>query len=183
MVQKALPEADLVLRASARAPDFAAEEADVMIGFHDRGHVRDGAVALMEPRMLPVASPGWIRDHGLPLSLAALARQPLVHEESHQQWRDWFEAAGVPIGHELSGPRLSDANLGLDAALAGVGVALATPFMALEEIARGRLVELFKTNVFLGRYYLLRSPALRNDALTQRFQDWLVAEYEASERM
>lgn len=183
MVQNALPEADLVLRASARAPDFAAEEADVMIGFHERGDVPDGAVALMQPRMLPVASPGWVRDHGLPPSLAALARQTLVHEESQQQWRDWFEAAGVRIGHALRGPHLSDANLGLDAALAGVGVALVPPFMAMEEIARGRLVELFKTNVVLGRYYLLRSPALRKDALAQRFQDWLVAELQASERV
>jgi LysR family transcriptional regulator, glycine cleavage system transcriptional activator len=181
LVQQTLPDAELVLRASDRLPDFSLEEADLMIGFADPRELPDGAAPLVQPRMFPVASQQWVRDNGPPRSLEWLASRPLIHEESRQQWMDWFEAAGVSLDRPLSGPRLSDANLGFDAALAGVGVALATRLTASEEIADGRLVELFKTNIRLGGYFLLASPSLRKNSLTLGFQDWLISHLAATE--
>jgi DNA-binding transcriptional LysR family regulator len=181
LVQQTLPDADLVLRATDQLPDFGAGEADVMVGFAHGTDLPGGAVPLIQPRMFPVASPRWIGDVGLPRSLRELADRPLIHEESRQQWTDWFEAAGVVLDQPLSGPRLSDANLGFDAALAGVGVALATRLTARDEIAAGRLVELFKTNIRLGRYYFLASPAVRRDSVIGRFHEWIASQVQATE--
>jgi LysR family transcriptional regulator, glycine cleavage system transcriptional activator len=120
--------------------------------------------------------------HGLPRAPAELAQRPLIHEESRQQWSDWLRAAGVTEHRALSGPRLSDANLGLDAALAGVGVALATRLTAKDEIAAGRLVELFDTRIRLGRYFFLCAPQLRKDAVIMRSHDWLTQHVHATEQ-
>lgn len=180
LVQRILPGVELTLRAIDRIPDFAADEADLMIGFGDPRELPEAAVQLIQPRMFPVASPKWISDNGTPRSLRLLARKPLLHEDN-QQWTDWFNAAGVPLDQPLSGPRLSDANLGFDAALAGIGIALATRLTALDELAQGRLVELFKTDIRLGAYFFLPAPALRNDPLTRLFHDWLASHLRETE--
>ena len=174
LLQRILPEIELTLRAIDRLPDFAADEADLMVGFGDLQVLPDGAVPLVRPRMFPVASAQWIRDNGMPRSLRLLAAQPLIQEESYRQWADWFNAAGITPEQPLSGPRLSDANLGFDAALAGVGVALVSRLTATEELAQGRLIELFKTKIHLGTYFFLSASGLREDPLTQRFRDWLM---------
>ncbi len=170
MIEKTLTGAEIVLRAIDRLPDFARSEADVMIGFGDPPF---GAIPLVAPRMFPVASRRWIAENGIPASLAVLAGLPLIHEESRQQWTAWFEAAGIALAKPLSGPLLWDASLGLDAALADQGVALASRLTAGDEIDRGNLVELLMTNVRLQGYYLLIRPDLVCNPLTLRFRAWI----------
>lgn len=180
-VQRTIPKAELTLRAIDQMPSFDAQEADVMIGFARASDMPEGATPLVSPRMFPVASPSWIHDHGVPTSLDALARCPLIHEESRHQWTEWLELAGATLNHSLTGPRLSDANLALDAALASVGVALTSKLMAQEELAEGRLIELFKTKVHLGRYFFLASPASQQDPLTDKFYEWLTLQMSETE--
>lgn len=172
-LEAAMGDVDISLRSIDRSPDFAADEADVMIGFGNFDALPDAARPLVRPRMFPVASPGWIAGHGLPTDLATLARAPLIHEDSRQQWADWFDAMGFRPAGELRGPRLWDASLGFDAALVGQGIALASRLTAGTEIDEGRLVELLESDVQLGGYYLLVAPQRRGDALIARFESWL----------
>lgn len=169
----AMGDVDISLRAIDRPPNFAEDEADVMIGFANLDALPPTARKLAWPRMFPVASPAWIAAHGAPGDLAALAAAPLVHEESRQQWTDWFEAMGYRLKGELRGPRLWDANLGYDAAMAGQGIALVTRLTAGAEIDDGRLVELLNSRVRLGGYYLLTAPQRQGDAVLSRFEAWL----------
>ncbi len=94
-------------------------------------------------------------------TLADLARLPLIHEESYTRWASWFQKAGIPVHAGLSDPRLWDANLGLDAALAGQGIALTSGFLVSGEIRDGRLVELFETNICVGGYCVLTTRSSR----------------------
>ncbi|MFN3249432.1 LysR substrate-binding domain-containing protein [Roseibium album] len=172
-IRQAILQGDVLLRAIDRIPDFAGGEADLMIGFSDANRLPEGATPLMQPRMFPVASPIWLKKNGHPGSLTDLTRLPLIHEDSYEQWTSWFRHAGVDFNHALSGSRLWDASLGFDAALAGQGVALTSNLLASEEIAKGRLVELFQTDIKVGGYFLLMRPAVANDERIQRFQTWL----------
>ena len=172
-IEAAMGDVDISLRAIDRLPDFAAGEADLMIGFGSFDHLPPRAERLLMPRMFPAASPDWIARHGAPADLAELARAPLIHEESRQQWTDWFEAMGFALRGELRGPRLWDANLGFDAALAGQGIALVTRLTAGAEIDDGRLVEILTSTVRLGGYYLLKAPQRVDDAVLARFERWL----------
>lgn len=168
-----LPGVEVVLRAIDRVPDFKHHEADLMIAFGAPSTMPAGALPLVRPRMFPVASPDWLRARPALKNVGDLAGSPLIHEESHAQWQAWLTAAGVSAGAGLLGPRLWDANLGLDAAIAGQGVALASRLTAGEEIRSGRLMELFDTSIQLGGYYLLIAPERLGDPLVGRFEGWL----------
>lgn len=176
------PGVEIVLRASDTAPDFSRFEADLMIGFGDMKDLPAGAVPLVHPRMFPVVSPDWARDNPVPRTYAELAKGPLIYEESRQQWLDWFAAVGFTPREPLTGPRLWNANLGLDAALAGQGIALATRLNTADEIAAGRLIELFDTEIRLGGYYLMAPPERRTDPILSRFRSWIQRSVEETER-
>jgi len=183
-IRENIASGEVLLRAADRAPDFSRGEADVMIGFGDYDQLPDQAMPLLQPRMFPVASPAWLDKHGVPGAIAELTRLPLIHEESYSQWTNWFQKAGVLLNSSLAGPRLWDANLGFDAALAGQGIALTSNFLVAREILEGRLVELFETDIRVGGYYLLTSARNRQDTRVVRFREWLehsIREFEASQ--
>ena len=179
-IESLLPQVEIVLRASDKTPNLEQSEADVMIGFGDLTDLPPDAVPIAHPRMFPVASPDWIAGNPGVRSPADLSRVPLIHEEDRQQWLDWFKAIGHDPGHPLAGPRLWNANLGLDAALAGQGVALATPLNAGSDIAAGRLVELFATDVRLGGYYLQALPDRWREPNLSAFRTWIETNLKAN---
>lgn len=181
-IQQALPGIDIVLRAIPDMPDFSRYEADLMIAFGNAGEMPPGAVPLTEPRMFPVASPKWIEANGMPTSPRDLPAHPLIHEESREQWRHWLELAGARVDRSLRGPRLWDANLCLDAAIAGQGIALATRLNAGDDLAAGRLVELFETEIRVGGYFLVAPPERWNDQLLARYRAWIEAAIAETER-
>jgi len=172
-ISEAMGDVDISLRAIDRLPNFSEGEADVMIGFGNLDALPPLARKLRHPLMFPAASPPWIAAHGFPSDLAELAAAPLIHEESKQQWTDWFEAMGFRLRSELRGPRLWDANLGYDAALAGQGIALVTRLTAGAEIDDGRLVEILESRVRLGGYFVMVAPDRGGDPVVARFEGWL----------
>src|SRR5690606_36380702 len=151
-------------------------------GFGNFDTLATAGLPLLRPRMFPLASPQWLATHGTPKSLADLPNWPLIHEESHAQWTDWFEAAGVGSGHRLHGPRLWDASLGLDAARASQGLARGSRILAADDLASGRPVELFATNIRLGGYYVVSSPQRRGNPAIDRLIAWLGTELELAEQ-
>ena len=174
-IEGVVPEVEIVLRAIDRTPDIANAETDVIIGFGNPDELPPGAVGIIRPRMFPVASPKWLSANARPETVDELATSPLIHEESRKQWQDWFEACGVAPDRPLRGPRLWDASLGFDAALAGQGIALATRLTTSVEISDGRLEELLATNIRLGTYYLIVRPDRAADPIIRRFREWLMA--------
>ena len=180
-LESALPGIDIVLRASDELPDFSRFEADVMIRFGEAGEMPGGATELVTPRMFPVASPQWLAANAAPATLAAMALCPLIHEESRTQWQRWFELAGVALTRPLTGPRLGNAGLSVDAAIAGQGIALASRLTAADAIAAGRLTELFATDIRVGGYFLIASPERGNERLVSRFRKWISAELDRAE--
>ena len=178
-LEQALDGAEIELRATEARPEFSRKEADAFIGFNVLPELPHGAVSLTTPRMFPVANPAWLERHGWPRNVEQLARMPLIHEGNHLQWNTWFDTIGYRPG-ALSGPRLSDASISFDAALAGQGIALVNGLMAADELRSGRLIEPFATDVTLGTYYLLIAPARHADPTMGAFRDWLVQSIQAS---
>ena len=164
---------DIELRATDAKPDLSRREADVLIGFEVTARLPEGALGLVRPRMFPVASPKWIERHSVPASMRDLSTSPLIHEINHVQWRNWFEAMNHRLTTPLTGPRLSDASISFDAALAGQGIALVNELMASDELRGGQFVELFDTNVELGTYYLLHAPTRGADPVLLDFVAWI----------
>jgi len=180
-IEAALPGTEIVLRAIDQLSNLADADADLIIGFGDLDKLPDGTVPLIRPRVFPVASSEWVRQNGRPRTIADLVDLPLIHEESRQRWAAWFEAAGVKLNRPLTGPRLWDANLRFDAVLAGQGIALDTGLTTVQDIANGRMVELFETEIRLGGYYLAARNNRWDEPVIQRFRKWLEQNLRATE--
>lgn len=57
---------------------------------------------------------------------------------------------------------------GLDSARASQGIALGSRILAEDDLASGRLVELFATYIRLGGYYVVSAPQRRGNPATDR---------------
>ncbi|WDR02020.1 LysR substrate-binding domain-containing protein [Devosia algicola] len=113
---------------------------------------------------------------------AALAQVPVIHDQTSMlSWPLWQKAAGLDADIQWRGPRLSDASLAFDAAIAGQGVLLAADMMSADAISDGRLVRPFKMSA-KGQcgYWLATAKGRREPGKVKRFRQWLASEVPAS---
>lgn len=175
----------LDVRPSDVLPDFNRHEADIDLRYAPvygkplRLPPNVRSVALADPPVIAVASPAFLAAYPAIRTSADLLHSSLLHEEDFEHWRAWFVAHGVAPPDQLTGMRLWHAHLTVDAACQGRGVALANRFLAVDEIAAGRLVEIGGADgpfppVSLGTYlFVARTDRWSNPAVAQ-FRRWLI---------
>jgi len=131
------------------------------------------AVELLAGNLFPVCSPAYRKSAGglrkpKDLLKAALLRLP------GQPWKPWFSAAGLDSVEPITGPLYSDADLLLDAAVSGQGVALARSMLVGEHLSSGRLVMPFDISIPAPSSYfavILRESSARPEVAA--LVDWL----------
>ncbi|MGR7996637.1 LysR substrate-binding domain-containing protein [Xanthobacter sp. ZOL 2024] len=175
-IEKALAPTEIVLTPTDRMPRFSHRDADVAITYGMQAEPSLQQEILSWPRMFPVASPDFLRRTGPVVDLEDLARRPLLHEDSKEQWRRWLQRAGMASVPVLGGPRLWYADVTVEAALQGQGVALANPLLVRDELAAGRLQEVLVTQVTLDPYVLRAPVDSWNTPSVRRLHRWLKAE-------
>jgi LysR family transcriptional regulator, glycine cleavage system transcriptional activator len=103
-------------------------------------------------------------------------------EEVHipDAWPLWLAAAGVPEMVPARRLTYDHAQLLLDAAMAGQGVALTSDVIAERALAERRLVRPFAiTATAPWTYHLVMRAEERGDPAVAAFRDWIVAEVAA----
>jgi len=132
---------------------------------------------------VPVCSPRLMTGaHGLrkpdDLRFHTLLHDDTVLEEgARPSWADWLEAVGIHGIDASRGPHFSDASLSLEAALEGMGVALAMKPLVRSEIEAGRLVVPFDITAPASySYYLVTPEGSRGEGTVSEFRHWLLAE-------
>ena len=175
--RSANPEIDLRLSATGELADFSREDVDAAIRHGRGGWAGLEAERLMDARVFPVCSPGLLAN-GPPLSRPEdLRHHTLLHEDNEHYWREWLTAAGAAEVEVGRGPRFDDGHLALAAAGAGQGVALTDDALAAAELAEGRLVRLFATEIGTDKaYWLVYPPAAATRPKVAAFRAWLLAE-------
>lgn len=118
---------------------------------------------------------------------ADLAVHTLIHDDTiandseRSIWHDWLRAAKVDDKVDYTrGPHFSNASLALQAAIDGVGVALALRPLVQADIEAGRLVVPFDIAADTNYAYFLVIPeqvAKRSEVIA--FRKWLVCEAQA----
>lgn len=159
--------------------DFASEEVDIGIrtGMGDwPGLCAD---LLFRINFTPMCSPAFLERHGgEALTPSDLLDLPRIGDDD-PWWPFWLREAGVEVPDDLArrGIRLGyQANEG-HAAMAGLGVAMLTPFFWRNDIAEGRLVRPFRQLSTRGwGYWLVSAEQRRMVPKIKRFRDWLLAE-------
>lgn len=98
---------------------------------------------LFEERILPMASPAFIRTHRL-RRVEQLLDVPLIQSNVNVvQWSDWFAAYSDRRPPERSSLRFDRSQMAMEAAIQGLGVALESAVLAAGHIEAGRLRPLF----------------------------------------
>lgn len=140
---QAHPEIALNLSAAHTHSDFALGQADVDIRY---GVPQWGDLVvepLFEERIVPLASPAFVREHRLK-RIDQLRELPLIQSNvSVVQWSDWLKAHSDLRAPERFVLRFDRAQMSLDAATQGLGVALESATNAAGHMADGRLLAVF----------------------------------------
>lgn len=149
-------------------------EADIAIRY-GKGEDWAGyeAAPLLEGNLFPVCSQAYRKSLGglskpKDLLTAALLRLP------GQPWKPWFAAAGLDSVEPLTGPLFSDADLLLDAAVSGQGVALARSMLVGEHLSSGRLVMPFDISIpATSSYFAVYSKDSASKPEVASLLEWL----------
>jgi LysR family glycine cleavage system transcriptional activator len=159
-----------------RLVDLARENVDIGVRTGDGRWLGLEAIRLFSSVMVPVCAP-QLRDRlgGLkrPEDLAAAPRIGMDSE-----WAKWFEAAGVapPEGDSQSTRLAADVQtFEVAAAIAGHGVALASPILFGPDIAAGRLVQASSVPVrVFGDYWVVWPRERARTHKVTAFRTWLL---------
>ena len=140
---QAYPDISLNLSAAHTPSDFALGQVDVDIRYGVPQWPDLVVEPLFEERIVPLASPQFIREHRLK-RVEQLLDLPLIQSNvSVVQWSDWFSAVSDKRAPERFSVRFDRAQMSLDAATQGLGVALESATIAGRHIAEGKLRPVF----------------------------------------
>jgi len=175
------PDIQVNVRATLSLTDFGRDGVDMAVRFGPGTWPGLISIKLRDEELVPVCSPA-LRGGRLPRVPRDLLTMPLLHDE-RQPWSIWFEAVGLDYRDTGQGPRYSDANLLLSAAIGGLGVALVRASLVEAELASGRLVRLFSRSV-RTRYssFIVYPPRSKSFGKVQVFQQWLLEQARPVER-
>lgn len=186
-----LPDVDIRLEVSDVNIDLSDGQVDAALRYGTGTYPGTVADRILEETMSPVCSPdyrarmGGLADPADLVRCTLLNERRVLHDDSAlPNWERWFAAAGVG-GARSRGPTLSHGSLTIEAALRGEGIALGRSVLVAEDIAAGRLVELFPQFALpAGRGYdLVHRPGEENDPRIVVLRDWLNEEVVALNAM
>jgi LysR family transcriptional regulator, glycine cleavage system transcriptional activator len=180
----AYPETDVRLDTNLKLVDFAAQGIDIGVRY-GRG-AWPGLVSekLMDEKIFPVCSPGWLAKHGKIKRPDDLAGKALIHDlsvDAHigfASWGDWLQRAGATKVDAARGMQINNSAAVLQAAIDGHGVALARSVMTSDDLAAGRLLRLFPTleqPSELAYFIVYRAECASLPKLVA-FREWLIQE-------
>lgn len=171
------PFIDLRLFTNNNRVDLAAEGLDFALRFGNGAWHSIDAVPLFEAPLAPLCIPALAESLKTPADLFGFT---LLRSYRTDEWQNWFAAAGHsgPMP-PLSGITFDSSLTMIEAALQGVGVALAPPRLFARQLAVGELVQPFPITASLGSYYLTRLKSRPPTPAMRAFQNWLLTEAAA----
>lgn len=167
--------------ATRSAPfDLAKDGMDVAIHYGTPAWPEASCHYLCNEAVVPVAAPRIAAGLQRPeAELAeALAAAPLLHMDGRPQlWAQWFARTGADPAAAYRGHRFDQFALLIEAAVAGLGVALAPRYLIEGELAAGRLAEIRAEPMPTEpAYYVVLPDEKLADPLCLAFLDWIRGE-------
>lgn len=178
---QAHPDVELRFAASLSRMDLMRDNVDVAIRFGTTTSPDLYALPLAEEWVMPVMTPALAAQFP---TIESLQDAPLIFDDSlgfltpPVGWSEWFAALDAPYTPTL-GPRFSQSDHAIDAALAGVGVVMGRRALVVKDLAEGRLVAPFPTALTTGaRFSFLCPKGMELRPQIAAFRDWILEEIE-----
>ncbi|MEO0390250.1 MAG: transcriptional regulator GcvA [Pseudomonadota bacterium] len=173
------PEIELRFSASLRMVDLTRDGVDVAIRF---GYGPDEglySLPLAEEWVSPVMTPELAAQYP---TAQSLTQAPIIFDQSIDflsppaDWQTWFLSQGIHFTPK-NGPKFSQADHAVDAALAGVGAILGRRALVVKDIMDGRLVAPYPTAIGTGaRFRFICQEGAEERPQVAAFRDWIIAE-------
>lgn len=174
------PDIDVRMSSSLDVVDFQRSGFDAAIRLGRGQYPGLAAERLFAETLTPMCSPRLLKELARP---ADLADQVLLHDDSMKfhpdapTWETWLRAAGASQIDASRGPRFSQPEHTLQAAIDGIGVVLGWHNLASGDLAAGRLVEPFRLRLPLDfAFYLVYPETYTDRRKIMKFKSWLLSE-------
>lgn len=177
------PTIDLKVSTSVQSVDFDREGFDLAVRYGRGVYPGLHAELCLPVEVFPVCSPALLQDEH-PLRVPDdLRHHTLLHDDStyadvsNPNWEMWLRHAGVEGVDATRGPSFWPSHLVINAAIDGLGVALAKKNWVEKDLEEGRLVRPFDISLPVEFSYFLVYPESRaDDRLITTFVDWVRSE-------
>ena len=170
------PDIQMNLVTQVRPFNFDGSNTDAAI--HFGGSVWPGAVChrLMGETIVPVAAPSLLKGRSELSSPEEVGRYTLLqHVTRPQAWQEWLCDCGVSNVDGHRGPRFEQFQMVIQAAVAGLGLAVLPLFLIRDELASGHLVVAIDRPVKSEQAYYLVHPESKSDLRrVVVFRSWLL---------
>lgn len=174
---------DVKVSGSGEPVDFSRDEYDLAIRFGRGQHPDADSERCLDVRVFPVCSPSAVTPDKPLDEPADLKHHMLLHDDStysdgkNPHWSDWLAFAGVRDVDASRGLSFRPTHLAINAALDGLGVALAKDVWVDADIKAGRLIKPFDLSLPVElAYYVIYARNRANDERIRAFCDWLKSE-------
>ncbi|RVT91239.1 transcriptional regulator GcvA [Sphingomonas crocodyli] len=168
------------LLATHELVDFARDSVDVGVRIGQGIWPGLRAIEMFPAEYTPMCSPAFIEKAG-PFDTPADLLKVLRLNSDDIWWRAWFAHMKVDVGPDFdkSSIHVDSQVIESMAAMAGQGVAMLTPRFWVNEVAAGRLVQLFPFVGSDASFWLVYPEHRHATAKIRAFREWLAAEVAA----
>ncbi|WP_310632904.1 LysR substrate-binding domain-containing protein [Paraburkholderia sp.] len=131
---------------------------------------------LLEEVLVPVCSPALLAEAGADVSLDDLPR--LHRRQNPDAWQIYAQETGIALSNSAVGARYDLHAMLIEAALAGLGVALVPRLYVGAELEQGRLIAPWPDGKGIAKNFclVLPEPIESSEGPIQAFAQWLLEE-------
>ncbi|MBT5432388.1 MAG: transcriptional regulator GcvA [Alphaproteobacteria bacterium] len=179
------PEIEVRMVTTERNVDFAREDVDCGIRYGTGDWPGLDSDKLFEDRYVAVCNPELLTRKPRLNRPEDLRHQTLLHESNDEDWRYWLSALHVAGVDGSRGLFFDSSDLAMEAAAAGLGVALGSQIIMQDDLDEGRLVMPFGdlTDENLSHWLVYPKGSARKPKVAA-FRAWLLEEaVEAQDAM
>ncbi|HGU9882781.1 TPA: LysR family transcriptional regulator AmpR [Citrobacter freundii] len=169
--KRSYPHIDLHISTHNNRVDPAAEGLDYTIRYGGGAWHDTDAQYLCSALMSPLCSPTLASQIQTP---ADILKFPLLRSYRRDEWTLWMQAAGEAPPSPTHNVMVFDSSVTmLEAAQAGIGVAIAPVRMFTHLLSSERIVQPFLTQIDLGSYWITRLQSRPETPAMREFSRWL----------
>ncbi|MEH6473254.1 MAG: LysR substrate-binding domain-containing protein [Halopseudomonas sp.] len=177
---RTFPDIELHINAQDNLQQLADASYDLALDY--RLPQQEDAAPFLAEWLIPVCSPNLLGDDSALVDAKQLLAYPLLHDsapwpgaDQDQEWQHWLAEAGVQLAGDQGQLYFNRADLALQAAEAGQGIALGRQELVADRLASGRLVVAYDQRVRSpASYFLQLAPGAQHNSRAVAFQHWLL---------
>lgn len=172
--QARYPFIDLRLSTHNNRVDVAAEGLDYAIRFGAGAWHGTEACELLQAPLTVLCVPQLAEQLRAPQDLL---KHTLLRSYRTDEWNLWFQAAGLPADTLVPRSIVFDSSLAMmEAALQGIGVALAPAMMFSRQLESDMIRQPFDIGISTGSYWLTRLQSRVETSAMAAFKTWLLGD-------